>query len=91
MNKHFCYAVVFILLTGAAPLSYAAGCLKGAAVGAAVGHLKNHAVLGAWGVVSSAIIWRPRIKKIRPKDNGATLPALTPVNMSGHGMFFYLA
>ena len=49
VNKHFCYAVVFILLTGAAPLSYAAGCLKGAAVGAAVGHLKNHAVLGAVG------------------------------------------
>ncbi|WP_213993468.1 hypothetical protein [Sodalis sp. dw_96] len=49
VNKHFCYTVVFTLLIAASPLSYAAGCLKGAAVGAAVGHLKHHAVLGAVG------------------------------------------
>lgn len=30
-------------------LSYADGCLKGAVAGAAVGHLKHHAVIGAVG------------------------------------------
>lgn len=49
VNKQFCYALAIIAFLGASPLSYAAGCLKGAAVGAAVGHLKNHAVLGAMG------------------------------------------
>jgi len=49
VKKQFCYMAVLVLLASAAPLTYAAGCLKGAAVGAAVGHLKHHAVLGAVG------------------------------------------
>ncbi len=37
------------MLLSLSPLTYAAGCIKGAVAGAAIGHLKNHAVLGAVG------------------------------------------
>lgn len=37
------------LLLGLSPITYAAGCIKGAVAGAAIGHLKHHAVLGAVG------------------------------------------
>jgi len=47
MGKISCSAVVFAVLMSTASFAQAEGCLKGAAVGGAVGHLKHHAVIGA--------------------------------------------
>ncbi|HEY0211662.1 MAG TPA: hypothetical protein VGC33_21620 [Acerihabitans sp.] len=49
MTKIFGLSLLFTALLCTTSFTYAAGCLKGAAVGGVVGHVKHHAVLGAAG------------------------------------------
>ncbi len=49
MNRKIGCSLLFTALICTSSFTYAAGCLKGAAVGGVVGHVKHHAVLGAAG------------------------------------------
>ncbi len=47
MTRKTIYTLALTMMLSVSKLAHAEGCLKGAAVGAAAGHLKHHAVLGA--------------------------------------------